>query len=187
MEVGEALPAYKRYTYDDYCSWDDDKRRELIDGIPHAMSAPTIRHQEVSSSLHNLLYNFLKGKPCKVFAAPVDVRLNADSYDDTVVQPDILVVCDRSKLNDRCCVGAPDLVAEILSPSTLVLDKITKHRLYLRTSVREYWIVDPEGKTVSVNILKNGEYATRAYSVSDSVPVHVLDGCVIDLSEVFAE
>ena len=187
MEINEALPAYKRYTYDDYCAWDDDVRRELIDGIPYAMSAPSWRHQEIIVQISRLIGNFLVGRPCKVIPSPVDVRLNADTGDDTVVQPDLLVVCDKAKLDDRCIVGAPDLVIEVLSPSTALHDKVIKFRRYLQAGVREYWLVDPDSKSVSVHILNNGAYITHAYSSDDAIPVHVLEGCFIELAEVFEE
>ena len=187
MEVNEALPEYRRYTYDDYCSWDDDKRWELIDGMPYAMSAPSQAHQEILSQLNRSIGNFLVGKPCKVLPAPFDVRLNADTRDDTVVQPDLLVVCDKDKLDGKSCVGAPDLVIEILSPSTSMRDRVLKFRRYLHAGVREYWIVEPDSKAVTVHILANGEYITRAYGEEDAVPVHVLDGCIIELTEIFAE
>ena len=187
MEVNEALPEYKRYTYEDYCSWDDDKRWELIDGVPYAMSAPSQAHQEILSILNYLLYDFLKDKPCKVLPAPFDVRLNADTFDDTVVQPDLLVVCDLEKLDSKSCVGAPDMVIEILSPSTTMRDMVLKSRKYLQAGVREYWIVDPDSKSVSVNILKNCEYDTQSYVEEDTIPVHVLEGCKIALPDVFME
>ena len=187
MEVNEALPAYKRYTYADYCLWDDEKRWELIDGVPYAMSAPNRRHQKISSQLNRLIGNYLVGKPCDVYAAPFDVRLNADKRDDIVVQPDLLVVCDKSKLDDKGCIGAPDMVIEILSPSTMMLDKNLKFNKYLLSGVQEYWIIDPDSDTVSTHILENGEYVVHTYGGGATIPVHVLTGCAIDMNEVFTE
>ena len=187
MKVKEALPEYERYTYADYCTWGDDERWEVLDGVPYAMASPSRRHQEISGQFNRLIGNFLVGNPCEVFAAPFDVRLNIDSGDDTVVQPDILVVCDLSKLDEKCCIDAPDLVVEIVSPSTAYLDRVIKFKRYLQAGVREYWIVDPDSRSVSVNILKNGEYVAAAYGSEDAVPVHVLKGCIINLPEIFAE
>ena len=185
----EALKKEKNYyTYSDYLTWDDDARYELIDGVPYLMSpAPRQEHQEVSMEIAKQLAVFLTGKPCKVFAAPFDVRLNVDKADDTVVQPDILVVCDKSKLDGKSCNGAPDLVIEILSPSSLKSDRITKFNKYLQAGVREYWIVDPDQKTVDVYTLENGKYFAAVYSDTDVVPVSVLEGCEINLQDVFAE
>ena len=151
--------------------------------------APTISHQSISAKLTTQLTVFLRGKPCKVLAAPVDVRLCADSDDGTVVQPDIIVVCDQSKFDPggKSVTGAPDLVMEILSPSTARRDLVTKFRLYQKHGVSEYWTVDPDRKTVAAHTLHDGWYVTRSYDEQDSsVPVHVLDGCTIDLTEVFA-
>ena len=121
-ESARPITEKKRYTYEDYYSWDDDKRWELIDGIPYAMSAPTIRHQRISVRLLGKFFNYLEGKKCEVFAAPVDVMLKAENGDDTMVQPDLIVVCDSSKLdNNKACKGPPDLVVEILSPTTASL------------------------------------------------------------------
>jgi Uma2 family endonuclease len=187
-EVKEALRKYdKRYTYSDYLQWDDDKRYELIDGVPYLMSAPNRRHQGISINLSTLFANFLKDKPCKVYCAPFDVRLNADTLDDTVVQPDLLIVCDHSILNDAGCAGAPDMVVEILSPSSSRYDRITKFNTYLKAGIREYWVIDPETKTLAVHILTNGNYITHVYTNEDTAPVHVLEGCIINLNEVFEE
>ena len=144
-------------------------------------------HQAIRGELHGQLWQFLKGKPCKVFSAPFDVRLNADSRDDTVVQPDLLVVCDKSKLNGKSCVGAPDFVIEILSNSTARLDTFVKFRLYQRAGVREYWIVNPETRTVQVCSLENGRYVVNVYGDTDVVAVSALGGCRIDLADVFGE
>jgi len=186
-----ALPQKKeeqRYTYADYCQWDDGERWELIDGVSYLMSpAPLRTHQGISRELTRQLANFLIGKPCKVYAAPFDVRLNADTYDDTVVQPDLLIVCDSSKLDDKGCTGAPDMVIEILSPSTGRHDKLVKFQTYQKAGVREYWIVDPDTRTVQVNILENGKYVAAMYGDTGIAPVHILEGCTVNLRDVFEE
>lgn len=183
-----AVKSGQRYTYADYCTWDDEERWELIDGKAYAMSpAPAWTHQGVSRNLLGQMYNFLEGKPCKVFAAPFDVRLNADTADDTVVQPDIVVICDHTKLSGTGCIGAPDMVIEILSPSTAGRDMLLKYNKYLLAGVREYWIVDADTEIVRVCILKEGIYATTDYSGADVVPVQVLEGCRIDLKRAFAQ
>lgn len=174
----------QKYTYADYCTWDDSERWELINGVPYAMSpAPSQVHQEISGELFGQLREYLKGKPCKVFHAPFDVRLNATDEDNTVVQPDLLVVCDSSKLDGKSCKGAPDLVIEILSPSTAQTDRITKLNKYQQASVREYWIVDPESKTIQVCFFECG--TVKGYTDSDIAPVGVLPGCEINLHDVF--
>ena len=187
--VNEAQVDYNRkYTYADYVKWDDDERYELIDGIPIRMDAPTWQHQEVLGNLYLQLRSFIKGKQCKVFLAPFDVRLNADTLDNTVVQPDIVVVCNKENMMKTGYVGGPDMVIEISSPSTSRKDRNLKFNKFLQAGVREYWIVDPDDKTLAVHILKDGDYITRAYNdEKNKVPVHILEGCVIDLSEVFVE
>lgn len=180
----------KRYTYSDYCTWEDFSdgkciRYELIDGIPTVMDGPNRRHQEISGELFAQLHTFLKGKPCKVYAAPFDVRLNADGADDTVVQPDIIVICDHSILTDAGASGSPDMVVEILSPGTAQRDRLIKLRLYERYGIREYWIAEPDTGILTVYTLKDGKYSLEVYDGASTVPVSVLEGCVIDLSEVF--
>ena len=187
LNVKEAQPAYDtKFTYADYLLWDDDVRRELIDGVPYLMAEPSWRHQEILGNLHMLFKAFLKGKMCKVFL-PIDVRLNADTLDDTVVQPDLVIICDQSILDVVCCKGVPDMVVEILSPSTSHYDKTLKFNTYLNAGIREYWIIDPVGKFLAVHILKDGNYITHAYTSEENVPVHVLEGCIINLPEVFEE
>ena len=194
-ELRESLAAYPaphkegRYTYADYCTWDDSdgQRWELIDGEVFEMSSPTTAHQRILGRLHVELAIFLKGKPCEAFLSPYDVRLNADGADDTVVQPDVLVVCDSAKIDAKCCVGVPDLVIEILSPSTAGRDRLVKMQLYQRVGVREYWIVDPDAKTVQAFILEDGRYTGKTYAGNEKMPVHVLPGLEIDLADVFAE
>jgi len=177
----------KRYTYADYCTWDDDIRYELIDGMSYLMEpAPNWKHQSISMQMALQIGNHLEGKPAKVFAAPFDVRLNADAGDDTVVQPDLVVICDCSILTDINCVGVPDMVVEILSPSTSSRDRVLKYNRYLSAGVKEYWIIDPDSKTVQVCILSDRAYVVHAYGEHDEAPVSVLEGCVINLTKVFA-
>jgi len=189
IEVNEAVRKYNedmRYTYADYASWDDDIRYELIDGIPYVMFAPSTAHQSILMDLSRQFAGFLKGKPCRVFAAPYDVCLSGlGDEDDTVVQPDILVVCDESKIDDKRCNGAPDMTIEILSPSTSKRDLLTKLIKYQNAGVREYWIVDPDEEAVKVHILENGLYVISSYESTETVAVSVLDGCKIALPEVF--
>ncbi|MCL1790888.1 MAG: Uma2 family endonuclease [Peptococcaceae bacterium] len=178
----------RKYSYQDYCAWDDKERWELIEGAPYNMSpAPSRFHQKISSNLHRQLANFLHDKSCEVYPAPFDVRLNAEGADDTVVQPDLVVICDRAKLDDHGCVGVPDMVVEITSPSTARHDRFIKFQMYRKAGVREFWIVDPETKTAQVFILENGQYIATMYGDTDTVPVHVLEGCEIDLQDVFAD
>ena len=184
----EAVRKPERYTYADYCKWPDDERWELIDGIAYAMAAPSLVHQRILLNFARQLGDFLDGKTCMVLIAPCDVRLNADGADDDVVQPDVFVVCDKKKLEiGKSVVGVPDLVIEILSPTSASHDMIRKYRLYQRAGVSEYWIVDPIEKVLIVNTLRDGEYSKPAYFESDekAVPVSVLEGCSINLVAVF--
>jgi len=189
IEVGEAIKKYdedKRFTYEDYASWGDDARYELIDGVAYMMSAPSMTHQKISMEFSRQLSTFLTGKSCKVFAAPCDVCLNGKGRkDEDVVQPDIIVVCDDSKIEENFCNGAPDMAIEILSPSTSKMDLFVKLKKYHQTGVREYWITDPVAKTVSVHILQDGQYKIDLYESHETIAVTVLDGCVINLADVF--
>lgn len=179
------LQSDRRYTYADYVTWDDDQRYELIDGVPYLMSSPSSAHQEISGNLFLQFATFLKGKTCKVFSAPYDVRLNAEDKDDTVVQPDISIICDPNKIEEKGCKGAPDMIVEILSPSTARHDQLVKFNKYREAGVQEYWIVNPEGRNVQAFLLKDGGYFSQAYGDVDSVPINVLDDCQINLADVF--
>ena len=184
----DKLPTEKQhFTYEDYYAWNDGKRWELIAGEAYLMEpAPTFGHQGISGNLFSQIYNFLRGKPERVYAAPCDVRLNADTDDDMVVQPDLIVVCDTSIIDGKSCKGAPDMAIEIPSPSTVGRDRVKKFRLYQKAGVREYWIVDPDSKTVTAHYLENGKYTTAAYGEEDTAPIHVLEGCQITIADVFA-
>jgi len=186
------LPQEKRFTYADMLDWDDNTRYELYDGQPVALASPSNNHQLICMELSRQIANYLVGKRCKVYPAPFDVRLfeeDGDTPEDVsiVVQPDISVVCDSGKTDGHGCKGAPDMVIEVASPSTSRYDKLVKFNLYLQAGVREYWIVDPADRVVSVYLLKDGQYHAAAYGADSSVPVGVLDDCTIDLSTVFPE
>ena len=176
------------YTYEDYASWDDDKRRELIQGVPYAMTSPTIAHQGIIRELLLQIGGFLRGKPCVVFPAPFDVRLHANATDDTVVQPDLTVVCDRSKLSDgKNCKGAPDFIIEILSPSTARHDRLLKLNLYQDAGVQEYWIVDPDTRLTETYVLEDGKYSFTRYSDDADIASYVINGLMVDMRLVFAD
>ena len=186
-----ALPMEKRYTYADYLEWPEGTRVELIYGQIYDMApAPSTRHQSASMEIIGQIWAYLRGKTCKVFAAPFDVRLFEEEGDrsdetDTVVQPDITVICDPSRLDARGYRGAPHMVAEILSPTTRGHDMLTKFHLYQRAGVREYWLVDTENKTVQVFILQNGSYVASVYGPGDKIKLSVLEDCQVDLTPVF--
>ena len=183
--MGLALRTGKHYTYADYLQWPDDTRYELIDGEAFLMSpAPLVEHQEVAGELFRQLANQLDGQPCRPYIAPVDVRLprkdEADAAIDTVVQPDVLVVCDPHKIDRRGVRGAPDWLLEVLSPSTAAHDQIAKRRTYERAGVREYWLVHPGDRTLTVYVLENGQYGRpEIYELKDATPIGVLPGVSI--------
>ena len=186
------LPQEQRYSYADLLAWDDNTRYELYDGRPVALASPSDVHQRISMALSVQLGSYLMGKKCNVYAAPFDVRLfegQGDSTEDvdTVLQPDLMVVCDQNKVDRRGIHGAPDLVIEILSPSSARYDKLVKFNLYQRAGVREYWIVDASSKSVQVFTLKDGYYRAAAYGADASVRVGILNDCTIDMSTVFPE
>ena len=181
--------SYKKpkYTYSDYALWPDSPRFELINGTAIEMVAPSQYHQGMLMELGRQFANFLKGKKCKVFLAPFDVRLNYSTNDDTVVQPDLVVLCDPAILNGKHCLGAPDLILEIISPSTARNDTVVKFELYREAGVKEYWIVEPLNRILSVHLLSNETYTTFYYGGTDVVSVNVLEDCEIELGDVFAE
>lgn len=187
------LPASKNhYTFADCLTWDEQNRIEIINGEAIMMSPPTRAHQGILMELARQLANYLEGKTCEVYPAPFAVRLferdgDAPENVDTMVEPDISVVCDNSKLDKHGCKGAPDMVVEILSPSTRRHDRLVKLGLYQQAGVREYWIVDPGNRSVQVFLLDEmGALRLREdYGREDIAKVNVLDGCFIELSKVF--
>ena len=190
-----SLDLNKRYTYADYSTWLDGKARELIYGFIKMMSpAPRRIHVDVGYNISWLLGAFArknKGK-CKVYYAPFDVRFpkngeTADDKIDTVVQPDICVICDLSKLDERGCCGAPDMIVEILSPSTAKRDMTEKFSLYEEFGVKEYWIVHPQEQAINVFLLQeNGKYDEGTlYEWGGKIPVSIFDNYLIDLNDIF--
>jgi len=186
------LPQKKEYTYEEWLELDNNEDTELIDGIVYYMwdrtqngmnSGPSRRHMDVQRELVLAIGKCLETKKCRLYFQPFVVKLSKK----TTVRPDIAVICDESKLNDRGCVGAPDLIIEILSLSNATNDMWVKYNYYLMASVKEYWIVDPTKNEVTVYILKDGKYHGTWYSEKDILPVTTLPGCEIDLSVIFAK
>ena len=189
-----AVPAEKKmkYTLADCLGWEEGTRGEIIDGEAVMMAPPSTAHQLISMELARQLANFLEGRKCRVLPAPFAVRLferAGDKPEDvqTVVEPDLSVVCDSAKLDKYGCRGAPDLVVEVLSPSTQRHDRLVKLDLYQRAGVREYWIVSPEEQTVQVLLLRGGLLLPHElYGPEDIAKVNVLEGCFVEVSKVFA-
>jgi Uma2 family endonuclease len=186
-----ALPKEEEFfTYADYKEWelDEGERFELIYGEAYAMSAPGSLHQEILGEIYTQFHIYLKGKPCKVYPSPYDVRLfyRKDESDDTVVQPDITVVCDEKKRAPEGCRGAPDLVIEILSPSNTAIEMERKLKLYKEAGVKEYWVVDPENKSLMAYQFKNNRISAASYGNADTVPVGIFPGFNVLLEQVFS-
>ena len=185
-----------KYSYADYLLWDDNKRYELFDGKVDAITpAPASQHQRLSIKIASEVILFLKDKKtgCEIFHAPFDVRLpkSENTKEDkeiyTVVQPDIVVICDKDKIDERGCIGAPDLIVEILSPSTSKRDVDDNYKLYEEAGVKEYWLVHPEEKTLTVFVLQDMKFEfQKIYSEADKVKVNIFQDLIIDLSYIFS-
>lgn len=185
------LDASQTYTYADYLTWQFEEMVELIKGKLFKMSpAPSSYHQELSSNLMISLGQQLHKRKCKLYHAPFDVRLPSQRDGETiytVVQPDICIICDVSKIDKKGCFGAPDLVVEILSPSTAKKDVKDKLEVYEESGVPEYWIIHPEEQTLLIHTLDaTGRYQpSRLLTKGDVVEVNAVKGLTIDLDEVF--
>ncbi len=181
------------YTYADYLKWNFEEQLELIRGRIYKMSpAPATLHQIVSGRLYGEMYPFFKGKKCQLFPAPFDVRLpvrnrKKPSQIDTVVQPDLCVVCNESKIDSRGCIGAPDLAIEILSKRTGPKDKGIKREIYEEAGVKEYWIVSPKGQTINVYLLNDTRKYNNPvpYAIDDSIESFIFPGLRLQLTEIF--
>lgn len=181
------------YTYADYLLWHFEERLELIKGKIFKMSpAPNTRHQRISTELQGNLYAFLKNQPCNLFSAPFDVRLfdskkSAVAYRDiyTVVQPDLCVVCDNKKLDEKGCLGAPDLIIEILSPGNSKKEKDNKFDLYQENGVREYWLVDPADNTVYAYVLNGEGIYVGLKPATETLRSTIFPGLEINVEDIF--
>jgi len=189
-----ALKIKGEFSYRQYKTWPDEERWELINGVAYNMTpAPNRKHQEIAGEIYRQLANFLKGKKCKAYMAPFDVRLPLynENEDDiiNIVQPDVLVVCDKNKLDSKGAIGAPDLVVEILSPSTAAKDLREKMALYEQAGVLEYWLVDPHDNIVMIHKLVDNAYGrAEIFAGSEKIPIGIFNNeLTIELKDVFIE
>ncbi|WP_425806472.1 Uma2 family endonuclease [Desulfitobacterium sp. Sab5] len=182
----------KIYTYADYLTWPEDERWEIIDAAAYRQAAPSPIHQEILGELFAQFHHYLSDKPCKVYSAPFCVRLTEGGEEQNeeiknVVEPDITIVYDTSKLDEKGFKGAPDLILEIMSPSSIKMDRFIKFNKYEKAGVQEYWIVEPEGKLVSVFKLKDDQRYGRPdiFTEDDQIKVSIFADLFIDLKSVF--
>jgi Uma2 family endonuclease len=185
------LDVTKSYTYADYRLWQFQERVELILGKVFKMSpAPTSKHQLVVSVLQGSIFQFLKNRNCKVFPAPFDVVLpHPSGIKNTVVQPDITVICDPKKITEQGCMGAPDLVVEVVSKSSITRDLHEKYSVYEQAGIREYWVVHPQDKSLIIFVLnEQGHYQpSKPLTRGDKATSTVLPGLIIDLDDLFED
>lgn len=180
----------KTYSYADYLLWRFKERVELFKGKILKMSpAPNTKHQRISMNLTGAFLPLFRNHQCKLFSAPFDVRIPRKNTDDkeifTVVQPDLCVICDENKLDDKGCIGAPDLVIEILSPGNSKREMKDKFELYQEAGVREYWIVDPNQESVIINVLEGSEYDIKKIVVDDVVTSYIFPNLSVHTNDIF--
>jgi Uma2 family endonuclease len=189
--AGSSKKKQQKYSYADYLTWDEDNRYEIIDGEVFDMTSPGVLHQRIVTELSRQMANFFDSKSCEVFVAPLDVLLakNVSRSDEvfTVVQPDIMVVCDPKKIEERGIVGAPDLVVEIISPSTAGKDNIIKPRVYEQAGVKEFWLISPLERLIRVNKLgKEGLFGREdIYDDTAQIEIAQFAGLSIDCRRLF--
>ncbi len=181
----------KKYSYADYLTWSFSERIELIKGLIFRMSpAPNTAHQRISIEFTIRLYNFFIGKNCQVFTAPFDVRLAKKSKSEneifTVVQPDLCIICDSTKIDERGCIGAPDLIIEILSPGNTTKEMKNKFEIYEEAGVLEYWLVEPNDRVILSYVLVNGKFQGLApVTEEDILKSTIFKGLEISAKEIF--
>lgn len=176
-------PQPETITMEQYEAMPEEKRAEVFDGIIYDMASPSQIHQTLSMELSNILYNYIKNKKgaCQVFSAPFDVKLSDNPL--TIVQPDIMVICDKDKLDEKRCNGAPDFIIEIVSSGNPADDYIRKLYYYKNYGVREYWIVDPRRKTITVNYFEENMLNIQ-YSFEATIKVNIYDDLFINFAEI---
>jgi len=187
--INQLDPINGLYTYAEYLLWKFEERVELLKGKLFKMSAPSINHQRVSRKLSTKIDNYLEGKRCEVFSAPFDVVLkNPNGEDNTVLQPDLCVVCDPEKLADgKRCYGAPDWVLEIVSPSNVEKELSKKMHIYEEAGVVEYWVLRPEEKELDIFVLQdNGYIGLKPRFAGEVVSPQKFPDLQINLSEIFS-
>lgn len=202
----DQLDLTKKYTYADYLAWQFKERVELIKGKVFKMPpSPSDEHQRISGAIHGIIWSFLRNRPCQVRHAPYDVRLAisnevpisekrkkaalslTDDQIETVVQPDITVICDAAKIDKKGCMGSPDLVIEILSEGNNKADVDEKFNIYEGAGITEYWIVHPTEQTITVYTLQNKKYVgSKPYAAGETIRSQVLKGLDFQVAEVFA-
>lgn len=180
----------KKYTYEEFLEIDDGNRYELLDGELYLMSSPSRLHQKVVVELARQIGNYLEGKKCEVYVAPLNVKFfeKKDIY-PTVVQPDVMIICDKNKLADKAIIGAPDLVIEVLSQYNASHDTFYKYNLYQHYGVKEYWIIDMQRQVITPYILnKDGVYTLpKMYKLTEDIKINILKNCTISLKKLFEE
>jgi len=187
--INQLDPINGLYTYAEYLLWKFEERVELLKGKLFKMSAPSPAHQVVQSNLNIELGLYFRSQKCQIYPAPFDVRLPAKGETGdaihTVVQPDLCVVCDRTKIDSRGCIGAPDLVIEIISPGNSKKELKQKFKLYEEAGVREYWVIHPTEEYVIVNVLENNHYKTLSPIVDDEVHSVIFPTLKVHTKEIF--
>ncbi|REG92011.1 Uma2 family endonuclease [Algoriphagus antarcticus] len=192
--VQEPFTEYGVYSYADYLTWEIDEMVELIKGkvFRSAAAAPGRKHQQIVLRLGAALLKCLENKPCEAFIAPFDVRLPVKSKKNedifTVVQPDVCVVCDRSKLDDAGCIGAPDLIVEVLSKWGIKKDLKNKYEVYEESGVKEYWVIHPDEETFLIYTLTHGKYIpSKLFTRGDYIKSECISGFEVDLEKFFED
>ena len=176
-------PQPETITLEQYEALPEEKRVEVFDGIAYDMASPSQIHQSISMQLSTVINNYLLRKKgdCSIFSAPFDVRLSDDPL--IIVQPDIMIVCDKDKLDEKRCNGAPDFIIEIVAPGNPSDDYIRKAYYYKNYGVREYWIVDPKRRMITVNYFE-GDLLNIQYSFESTIKVNIYDDLLINFSEI---